>query len=128
MLTLLCLCLLSQEYGQAEVREKKDFSFYEIIAKRNLFKPLGQPVAQPKKQPKKINPKTVFRNLILTGIVAINGTQQATIEDKGTRKGLFVSEGEEVKPGIKLVRIEQEQVILESQGVQIALSLRKKRR
>ncbi len=104
-------------------QEEKPFSYYEIIEKRNFFRPKEDTVKviKPKTEGKK-KENTNYK-FILTGIVEINGKLKAIIE-KNSGEGFYVKENENIENYL-VEKISQNKVILKKGDEKIVLRLKK---
>lgn len=93
------------------------FSYYEAIEQRNIFRPKIEKddLTQDKKFEEPALPDYTVSTLdkyVLTGIVKIRGQYKATITDKNTKNGHYVSI-EDVFDDFTVMDIQQDKVILE---------------
>lgn len=89
-------------------------SYYlEVIARNNLFRPLG------------LKPEEVKTNLVLTGIFGIGDNTRAIIEDTITRRSYYVTKGESIG-SLKVTEITEDQVVLTGTGGQTILKIQQK--
>jgi len=89
-------------------------SYYlEVIARNNLFRPLG------------LKPEEVKTNLVLTGIFGIGDNTRAIIEDTISRRSYYVTRGESIG-SLKVTEISEEQVVLTSSSGQTTLKIQQK--
>jgi len=89
-------------------------SYYlEVIARNNLFRPLG------------LKPEETKTNLVLTGIFGIGENTRAIIEDIITRRSYYVSKGESVGNS-KVAEITEDQVILVNPNGRTTLKIQQK--
>jgi type II secretory pathway component PulC len=103
------------------------FSYYEIIEQRNFFRPKKEEL----KDKKKIieqgfiskKPATETSDLILTGVVKINGRYKAIIEKKTQDEGFYVETNERVENYI-VTEIRQDEIYLTKEGQTFVLKLK----
>jgi type II secretory pathway component GspD/PulD (secretin) len=89
-------------------------SYYlEVIARNNLFRPLG------------LKPEEVKTNLVLTGIFGIGDNTRAIIEDTITRRSYYVTKGESIG-NLNVTEITEGQVVLTGTGGQTILKIQQK--
>jgi len=107
-------------------QEEKPFSYYEIIEKRNFFRPKEEEEKEEKTQEIKEETKKEEKEtqrFILTGIVNIKGKLKAIIE-KTQGGGFYVEEGESVEDFL-VDEITPQSVVLKKENTSVVLKLRK---
>ena len=130
---LICIGLLCAGEDSLAQKEKKDFSYYDVIGRRDLFKP---PVTKIKKEPPSeantetneyADPKQIreLRNLIITGIVCLGDHYKVILEEGG--KNYYLGVGDEVK-GAEILKVEEEKVVLAYSGEEVELLFERKPR
>lgn len=130
---LICIGLLCAGEDSIAQKETKDFSYYDVIGRRDLFKP---PMTEIKKKPTSeaktetneyADPKQIreLRNLIITGIVCLGDHYKVILEEGG--KNYYLGVGDEVK-GAEILKVEEEKVVLAYGGKEVELLFERKPR
>ncbi|MBN3040305.1 MAG: hypothetical protein JW867_04195 [Candidatus Omnitrophica bacterium] len=118
----------NQAYGQ----ESPPLSYYEIIEKRNFFKPAYEPPASEKtpESDKDLSEKYSSQNqdsstsdLTLTGIIKLKGRYKAIIEKKSTGEGFYLGVNDAVE-SYTIKDIIRDKVTLDKDGQEIYLGLK----
>ncbi|RKY28300.1 MAG: hypothetical protein DRP61_02040 [Candidatus Omnitrophota bacterium] len=119
--TLIVIFCLSGEIIFAQ--EEKPFSYYEVIEKRNFFRPKQKEEEKVQKVKEKTTEEKETPGFILTGIVNLKGKLKAIIE-KSSGEGFYVEEGEYVEDFI-VEEITPNKVVLRKGESPIILRLKK---
>ncbi len=123
---LVCIGLLCVVGESIAEKEKKDFPYYEVIGRRDLFKPRvkeikKEPISEAKKGMEEYADATLIqelRSLLITGIVSVGDDYKVILEEGG--KSYYLRVGDEIK-GAEILKIQQERVILAYQGKEVEL-------
>lgn len=126
------LCVVGESIAEKE-KEKKDFSYYEVVGRRDLFKPPVKeikrgPIPDAKKEPKEYADATLIlelRTLLITGIVSVGDDYKVILEREG--KSYYLRVGDEIK-GAEILKVEEKKVILAYQGREVELLFERKPR
>lgn len=129
---LICIGVLWAVGGGFAQKVEKDFSYYEVIGSRDLFKAPVKEIKkgtaqEPEKKTKEyVNPKQLaaLRNLVITGIIW-NGEKgyKVILEEKG--ESYYLAVGDEIKAA-EILKIEQDKIILGYQGKEVELLFERK--
>jgi len=130
---LVCIGLLCVVGESIAEKEKKDFPYYEVIGRRDLFKPRvkeikKEPISEAKKEMEEYADATLIqelRTLLITGIVSVGDDYKVILEEGG--KSYYLRVGDEIK-GTEILKIHQERVILAYQGKEVELLFERKPR
>jgi type II secretory pathway component PulC len=96
-----------------------DFSQYEVIEDRNIFRPLSDPAAKDKANPAASSTTTSTTasaaEFVLTGIIKIKGQYLAILEKKSGEKGFTVRVNDKIED-YTVKDIQKDSVTLEKDG------------
>ncbi len=128
---LICIGLLCVAGESIAEKEKKDFSYYEVIGRRDLFKPpereiKREPISDANKEAKEYADATLIqelRTLLITGIVSVGGDYKVILEEGG--ESYYLRVGDEIK-GAEILKVEEEKVILAYRGEEVELLFERK--
>lgn len=130
---LICIGLLCVVGETIAEKEKKDFSYYEVIGRRDLFKPpvreiKKEPISDAKKEAKEYADAMLIqelRTLLITGIVSVGDDYKVILEEGG--ESYYLGVGHEIK-GAEILEIHKDRVILAYQGREVELLFERKPR
>ncbi len=130
---LICIGLLCVAGESIAEKEKKDFSYYEVIGRRDLFKPRAkeikeEPISDAKKEAKEYADAALIeelRTLLITGIVSVEDDYKVILEEGG--ESYYLGAGDEIK-GAEILKVEEEKVILAYRGEEVELLFERKPR
>ncbi len=127
-LLLICIGLL---WAGGDSFAQKDFSHYEVIGRRDLFKPPAKEVKtkatseaeKEMKEPADGKQVQELKSLVITGIVSI-GDEHKVILERGS-KSYYLGVGDEIK-GAEILDIGSDKVILGYRGKEVELVFERK--
>ncbi len=122
---LICIGLLCVAGESIAEREKKDFSYYEVIGRRDLFKPTVKEVkveatSEAQEMEEYADPKQIaeLRSLLITGIVSVEDDYKVILEEGG--KSYYLRVGDDIKEA-EILKIHKDSIILAYQGREVKL-------
>lgn len=136
MLKILCIIILSTNYflsGAYPQEIEPPLSYYEIIEKRNFFKPIREEISAALTQDTDLvdnkgletkHLKALLKpdDLTLTGIIKLGDQYKAIIEKPGANQGFYVGINDAVQDYL-VSYISEDSVTLEKNGQEFILGL-----